>query len=43
MEGFILFFFNKDSFRITKNYQGLTLTIIAAKVHNALLLNCIWP
>ena len=28
---------------IAKNYQGITLTSIAAKICNALLLNCIKP
>ena len=33
----------KGHFRITKNYRGITLTAIDAKVYNALLLNCIKP
>ena len=33
----------KGEFRITKNYRAIILTYIAAKVNNALLLNCIEP
>ena len=35
----ILLFLKKGKLRITKNYSGITLTAIAAKVYNALLLN----
>ena len=33
----------KGDLRITKNYRGLTLTVITAKIHNARLLNRIQP
>ena len=33
----------KGDLRITKNYKGIDLTAVTAKVYNALLLNCIWP
>ena len=33
----------KDNLRITKIYRGITLTTIAAKVYNDLLLNPIQP
>ena len=39
----ILHFPKKIDLRITKNYRSITLTAIAAKVSNALLLNCIQP
>ena len=34
-------FMKKGDPRITKNYRGITFIAIAAKVYNALLLNCI--
>ena len=33
----------KGDLGIAKNYRGITLTSIAAKIYNALLLNCIQP
>ena len=42
-KGCILTFPKKDDLAITKNYKGITLTSIAAKVRNALLLNRIKP
>ena len=33
----------KGDLGITKNYSGITLTAIAAKVNNTLLFNCIRP
>ena len=33
----------KGDHRITENLRGITLTAIATKVYNALLLNCIGP
>ena len=39
----ILPFLKKDNLRITKNYSGITPTVITAKVYNALLLNCTKP
>ena len=39
----ILLFPKKGDLRIIKNYSGITLTSIAAKVYNALLLNPIKP
>ena len=41
-KAFILPFFKKSDFGITKNYRDITLTAIAAKIYNALLLNHIW-
>ena len=38
-----LLFPKKGNLRITKNYRGITLTAIAAKVYNTLLLNHIQP
>ena len=32
----------KGDFRITKNYQDITLTAIAAKIYNTMFLNFIW-
>ena len=43
MKGCILSFPKKGDLRIAKNYQGITLTFIAAKIYNVLLLNCIKP
>ena len=40
-KGCILPFPKKDDLRITKNYRGITLNSIVAKVYNALLLNYI--
>ena len=42
-KGCILPFLKKGDLRIVKNYQGITLTSIAAKIYNALLRNCIEP
>ena len=42
-KGCILPFPKKGDLGITKNYRGITLTAIAAKVYNALLLSCIQP
>ena len=39
----ILPFLKKDDLRLAKNYWGITLTSIAAKIYNALLRNCIEP
>ena len=39
----ILLFLKKGDLGITENYRGITLTAITVKIHNALLLNCIWP
>ena len=41
IKGCILPFFKKGSHEITKNYRVITLTAIAAKVYNALLIYCI--
>ena len=41
-KGCILPFLKKGDFGIAKNYQGITLTSIMAKIYNALL-NCIEP
>ena len=38
-KGYILVFFRKSDHGITKNYNCITLTAIAAKVYNVLLLN----
>ena len=43
MKGCILPFPKKDDFRLAKNYRGITLTSIAAKIYNALLRNRIEP
>ena len=43
MMGCILPFPKKDDLRLAKNYRGITLTSIAAKIFNALLRNCIEP
>ena len=43
MKGCILPFPKKSHLEIAKNYQGITLTSIAAKVYNALLCNSIKP
>ena len=42
-KGCILPFPKKGNLRLAKNYQGITLTSIAAKIYNALLCNCIEP
>ena len=42
-KGRILPFPKKGDFGITKNYRGITLTSLTAKVYNALLINCIEP
>ena len=42
-KGCILPFPKKDDLGIAKNYRSITLTSIAAKVYNALLLKCIEP
>ena len=43
MKGCILPFLQKGDLRLAKNYRGITLTSIAAKIYNALLLHCIEP
>ena len=43
MKGCILPFPKKGDFRLAKNYRGITLTSIAAKIYNALLQNRIEP
>ena len=43
MKGCILPFPKKGDLRLAKNYRGITLTSIAAKIYNALLLNRIEP
>ena len=43
MKGCILLFPKKGDFRLAKNYRGITLTSIAAKIYNALLRNRIEP
>ena len=43
MKGCILPFPKKGDLKLTKNYQGITLMSIAAKIYNALLRNCIEP
>ena len=43
MKGCILPFPKKGDFRLAKNYRGITLTSIAAKIYNALLRNRIEP
>ena len=42
-EGFILPFPKKGDLSIAKNYRGITLTAISAKIYNFLLLNRIRP
>ena len=42
-EGCILAFLKKGDLSKTSNYRGITLTSIAAKIYNALLLNRIQP
>ena len=43
MKGCILPFPKKGDLELAKNYLGITLTSIAAKIYNALLRNCIVP
>ena len=43
MKGCILPFPKKGDLGLAKNYRGITLTSIAAKIYNALLQNCIEP
>ena len=43
MKGCILPFPKKSDLRLAKNYRGITLTSIAAKIYNALLRNRIEP
>ena len=43
MKGCILPFPKKDDLGLAKNYRGIILTSIAAKIYNALLRNCIEP
>ena len=43
MKGCILPFFKKGDLGLAKNYRGITLTSIAAKIYNALLRNRIEP
>ncbi len=43
MKGCILRFPKKDDLRLAKNYRGITLTSIAAKIYNALLCKYIEP
>ena len=43
MKGCILPFPKKDDLGFAKNYRGITLTSIAAKIYNALQCNCIEP
>ena len=43
MKGYILPFSKKGDLRLAKNYRGITLTSIAAKIYNALLRNRIEP
>ena len=43
MKGFILPFPKKGDLGLAKNYRGITLTSIAAKIYNALLRNHIEP
>ena len=42
-KGYIFPFLKRGDIRIAKNYQGITLTFIAAKIYYALLLNRIEP
>ena len=43
MKGCILPFPKKGDLGLAKNYRGITLTSVAAKIYNALLRNCIEP
>ena len=43
MKGYILPFPKKGDLGLAKNYQGITLTSIAAKIYNTLLRNRIEP
>ena len=43
MKGYILLFPKKGDLGLAKNYRGITLTSIAAKIYNSLLRNCIEP
>ena len=43
MKGCILPFPKKGDLGLAKNYRGITLTFIVAKIYNALLRNCIEP
>ena len=43
MKGCILTFPKKGDLGLAKNYRGITLTSIAAKIYDALLCNCIEP
>ena len=43
MKGCILPFTKKGDLGFAKNYRGITLTFIAAKIYNALLRNLIEP
>ena len=43
MKGCILPFPKRGNLGIAKNYRGITLTSIAAKIYNVLLCNCIEP
>ena len=43
MKGCILFFPKKGDLGLAKNYRGITLTSIAAKIYDALLRNRIEP
>ena len=43
MKGCILPFPKKGDLGLAKNYQGITVTSIAAKIYNSLLCNCIEP
>ena len=36
-------FSKKGDVALAKNYRGITLTSIAAKIHNGLLCNCVEP
>ncbi len=43
MKGCILLFPKKGDLGLAKNYRGITVKSIAAKIYNALLHNCIEP
>ena len=43
MKGCILPFPKKGDLGLAKNYRGITLTFIVAKIYNTLLRNCIEP
>ena len=43
IKGYIAPFSKKGDFRLAKNYQGITLTSIAAKIYNTVLRNRIEP